>query len=172
MSNKVTLYEGIVAELENLPYTKADNSTGNLRTVKLWRKQPFKQDKTNPVLYPACFIEFLPSNHMESSSKVYQSVDMLVRLHVCFEAYEDEDLDVLRLMDAIYSALQLKQWGFWGLMKRRNEETDFDQDNIHVFTMDFDAGKGKDYGADKRPTTDATIDTITINIDKVDQLSE
>lgn len=166
----ISLYEGVKAELEGLSYTKADGSTDSIKTVALWRNQPWRENKENPVRYPAAFIELMPANFMESSSKAHQTVDMVVRIHLCFESYKDEDLDVLLLKQSVYSALQGKRWSFWGKMKRRNEEKNFDHDNIQDFMQDFDASKGKDYGADERPSTEATISELDITTEIVDDL--
>lgn len=160
--SKIDLYEGIKADLTDLTYIKEDGSTGRVQTVALWRNQPGNYDKENPFLYDAIFIEFLTSNFMESSSKVYQTVDMTVRLHICFNSFKTEDLDVLRLTEAVYMKMQQKQYSYWGVMKRRNEEQNFDHGDIQDFMQDYDCGKGKDYGADQRPNTPATIDNIII----------
>lgn len=160
--SKITLYEGIVTALTGLSYTKADGTTDRLKTVALWRNQIQREPEEIPFLYPAVFIEFLPTNYMEGSSQAHQSVNMTVRLHICFESYKTEDLDILLLTQEVYSAIQLKQWGYWGKMKRRNEEQDFDHPNIQDFIQDYDCGQGKDYGADKRPSIEGTIDAINI----------
>lgn len=160
--SKITLYNGIKTALNGLGYDKADGTTDTLKTVALWRNQIQRENVEIPFLYPAVFIEFLPTGYMEGSSQAHQSVNMTVRLHVCFETYKTEDLDILLLTQAVYSAIQLKQWGLWGKMKRRNEEQDFDHSNIQDFMQDYDCGQGKDYGADKRPSTEGTINTIDI----------
>ena len=158
--SKTQLYQDIKADLELVSYVDVNNSTQNIKTVALWRNQLERENIEQPFLYPAVFIELLPSNFMESSSKAYQQVDMTVRLHICFESYKTEDLDILALTDAVYAALQYKSYGTWGMMKRRNEEQNFDHDNVQDYVQDYLVSSGKDYIADKRPTTDATIDTI------------
>lgn len=160
--SKITLYNGIKTALTGLSYTKEDGSTDHLKQVALWRNQLQREPEEKAFLYPAVFIEFLPTNYMEGSSQAHQTVNMTVRLHICFESYKDEDLDVLLLTQAVYSAIQLKQWGYWGKMKRRNEEQDFDHTNKQDFIQDYDCGQSKDFGADKRPSTEGTIDTINI----------
>lgn len=160
--SKIDLYNGIKTALTDLDYTKADGSTDRIKTIALWRNQIEREPTEIPFLYPAVFIEFMPSNYMESSSKAYQSLNMLVRLHICFESYKTEDLDLLKLTQSVYSILQGKQYGYFGVMKRRNEEQNFDHNNVQDFFQDYDCGQGKDYGADSRPTTEATINEIDI----------
>jgi hypothetical protein len=160
--SKITLYEGIKTALTGLSYTKGDGSTEHLKTIALWRNQIQREPVETPFLYPAVFIEFLPTNYMEGSSQAHQSVNMTVRLHICFESYKTEDLDILYLTQAVYSAIQLKQWGYWGKMKRRNEEQESDHPNVQDFIQDYDCGQGKDFGADKRPSVEGDIDTIVI----------
>lgn len=154
--SKVTLYEGIKAHLEEIT---------DIKTVALWRNQLERESVEIPFLYPAVFIEFLTSDYMEASSKAFQTLNMTVRLHICFESYETEDLTILDLTQQVYSKLQLKQYGYWGVMKRRNEEQNFDHDNVQDFIQDYDCGQYKDFGADARPSVNATIDTIVITPD-------
>ena len=98
-------------------------------------------------------------------SKVYQEIDMTVRLHILFETKITDDLDILLLSQAIYAQMQFKQYGYWGLMKRRAEIQNFDHDNVQDFIQEYDCGKGFDYSADQRNTTTAEIDIININIE-------
>ena len=158
--SKITLYEGIKADLLGLAYTKSDNTTETIKTVALWRNQIEREPEEIPFLYPAVFIEFMTSNYMEGSSKAFQTLNMTVRLHICFESYLTEDTDILLLTQQVYSTMQLKQYGLFGLMKRRNEDQNFDHPNVQDFMQDYDCGQAKDYGADARPTTDATVNTL------------
>ena len=162
--SKIALYEGIKADLLNLPYTKGDNTEDTIKHVALWRNQIVREPEEIPFLYPAVFIEFLTSNYLESSSKAYQELEMTVRLHICFESYKDEDLDILRLTQTVYSTMQLKAYsssmGYFGVMKRRNEEQNFDHPNVQDFMQDYSVGKAKDYYKDERPSVNGTVDTL------------
>lgn len=131
------------------------------KTIELWRNNLARESEEQPFLYPACFIEFMPSNYMELGMGV-QSYDMTVRLHICFESYKDEDIDILRLVDATYAVVQYKSYSIFGKMKRRNEEQNFDHDNVQDYMQDYEAGKGMDYLADKRPTTPVTLTEIDV----------
>lgn len=159
--SKIILYEGVKADLLQVITTKGDGSTMRFKVVELWRNLLQRENTEQPRLFPACFIEFLPSNYMEQSGGV-QNYDLTLRLHICFESYKDEDTDVLKLVDATYAAVQLKQYGYFAKLKRREETQDFDHDNVQDYMQDYYAGKAKDFIADTRPTTDAQIDTITI----------
>jgi hypothetical protein len=141
--SKIDLYEGIKADLENVTYVDSKGVVQKVRTVGLWRNQLIREKVEKALILPAVYIEFLPSNYMEGSSKVYQTLNMTVRLHVCFHSIKDDDMDILRLTQAVYSAMQLKQYGYFGLLKRRNEEQDFDHDNVQDFIQDYDAGQAK-----------------------------
>lgn len=160
--SKLTLYNGIVVDLLTVRYNDSDNVEQSIKTVRLWRNDLERESVEKPFLFPAVFIEFLPSAFMESASKGYQTVDMTVRLHICFESYKDEDTDILALTQAVYSKLQLKSYGTWGAMKRRNEEQNFDHTNVQDYIQDYLVAQGKDFYADQRPSTDAQVDTITV----------
>lgn len=160
--SKLTLYNGILADLALVRYTDSDNVEQSIKTMRLWRNDLDREREEIPYLFPAVFIEFLPSGFMEGSSKAYQTVDMTVRLHICFESYKDEDTDILALTQAVYSQLQYKSYGYWGSMKRRNEEQNFDHTNVQDYIQDYLVASGKDFVADKRPSTDAEVDTIIV----------
>lgn len=168
--SKIDLYNGIVTDLGFVRYIDSNGVEQAIKTIALWRNQIERESEEIPFLYPAVFIEFLTSNYMESSSKAYQSLELTVRLHICFESYLTQDLDVLKLTQAVYSAMQFKQYGMFGVMKRRNEEQNFDHNNVQDFIQDYSVGTAKDFIADQRPSTPATIDTIIIIPEKVNNL--
>ena len=172
--SKIALYNGIKTDLLNLPYTKEDETTDTIKHVALWRNQIAREPEEIPFLYPAVFIEFLTSNYLESSSKAYQELELTVRLHICFESYKDEDLDVLNLTQAVYSAMQLKNYAgtsaYFGSMKRRNEEQNFDHPNVQDFMQDYSVGKAKDYFKDERPSVTGTISTLITNKEIVEEI--
>lgn len=145
--SKIILYEGLKADLLTVSVLKGDGVTPmTFKIVELWRNNIEKYKVEQPFGCPACFIEFLPSNYMELSGGV-QSYDLTVRLHICFESYKDEDADILRLTDAVYAKVQLKQYGYFAKMKRRDEIQDFDHDMIQDYQQDYYAGKANDFGA-------------------------
>jgi hypothetical protein len=168
--SKIALYEGIKADLMQVTALKGDNTPMRFKKVELWRNNLQRETKEQAFLFPSCFVEFLPSNYMELSSGV-QSYDLTVRLHICFESYKDEDVDVLRLTDAVYAAMQGKQYSYFAKMKRRDETQDFDHDNVQDYMQDYYVGKAKDFGADARPTTEAQIDEIIINTEEISALT-
>jgi hypothetical protein len=160
--SKLAIYEGIKPVLEAVTSVRGDGSTMTIKYVGIWRNNLDRENEENPTLYPAVFVEFLPSNFMELS-KGLQSYDLTTRLHIVFESMKDEDTDILRLVQNVYNAVQFKQYGYAGKMKRRNEEQDFDHTNVQDYIQDYDCGKVMEFGGDNRPTTEATIDDIVVN---------
>lgn len=144
-SQKEILYEGLKTDLLAVRYTRTDTGKEiRFSKVELWRNNLEREKKEQPFKHVACFIEFMPSNYMELSNGL-QSYDLTCRLHIVFESYKDEDLEILGLVDAVYRKVQLKQYGFLAKMKRRNEEQNFDHDNIQDYMQDYDCGKAKDF---------------------------
>lgn len=160
--SKLLIYEGIKPVLEAVTAVKGDGSILRVKKVAIWRNNLERESTENPHLYPAIYVEFLPSNYMELS-KGMQSYDLTMRLHLCFESYKDEDLDVLRFAQAVYDAVHFKQYGYSGKLKRRNEEQNFDHPNVQDYIQDYDCGKIMEYGADKRPTIETTLEDIIVN---------
>jgi hypothetical protein len=127
--SKLTLYNGIKADLEAI--------TG-IKHVTLWRNQLERENEEQPFLYPAIFVEFLPSNYQDKGNKAQsQQYDLTVRLHICFESYEDEDTTILTLVDSVWQAIHKKQYGTFGQLLRRNEEQNFDHSNIQDYIQDY-----------------------------------
>lgn len=171
MSLKQEIYEGLKEDILNLGFDLA-SGTSSVKTVALWRNNLVRESDEIPFLCPAVLVEFLPADYMESSSKAYQEMRFMMRLHLIFESYKTEDLDVFAFEDAVYTAVQGKQYGYSGKLKRRSTTHDWDHNNLQDIQVDYDCGMGKDYGADARPTTPATITTVNITTDIVDEIEE
>lgn len=156
-SQKIVLYNGVKGLLEEIQIPRIDTSKGVMRfkTIRLWRNDMEREKDEIPFLMPAALIELLPSNYMELSNGL-QSYDLTLRIHIVFESYKDEDLDVLNLVDGVYRKLQGKQFGYLAKLKRRAEDQNFDHSNWQDYMQDYDCGKAKDF-----PTSDKVETTLT-----------
>jgi len=144
--SKLTLYNSLKTDLVAI--------TG-IKHVALWNNQLERENEENPFLYPAIFIEFLPSTFRDKGKfAVSQEYDMIVRLHVCFESYLDEDTTILTLLDSVWQTVHNKQYSTFGKLLRRNEEQNFDHPNVQVYIQDY-ATLGND-----NKTTDTTTATL------------
>lgn len=127
--SKLTLYNGIKADLEAII---------GIKHVALWRNQLERENEEQPFLYPAIFVEFLPSNYQDKGNKAQsQQYDLTVRLHICFESYVDEDTTILTLVDSVWQTIHKKQYGTFGQLLRRNEDQNFDHSNIQDYIQDY-----------------------------------
>ena len=153
-----TLYTELRTQLETIP---------ELKWVRLWNNQFEREETENPFLFPCCFIEFKPSTYSDLTNGV-QQYDMIVTLHLGFESYKDEDIDVLDLKQKIYKKVQRFQSSYFAMLSRVEERQNFDHDNIQDYEIDFRTS-GKDFEADTRAITPATITTLTLPKDlKID----
>ena len=150
MSKKL-LYEGLKADLQTVSATKANGDTMTFAMVALWRNNLQRESEEHPVRFPACFIEFLPSNYKDLS-KAVQQYDLTVRLHICFESYKDEDTDILELVEETFATIHKKQYEYFGNLLRRSEDQNFDHPNVQDYIQDY-ITLGKDYRADDRAKT-------------------
>ena len=145
--SKLTLYNSLKADLVAI---------NGIKHVALWNNQLERENEENPFLYPAIFIEFLPSNYRDKGKfAVSQEYDMTVRLHVCFESYLDEDTTILTLLNSVWQATHNKQYSTFGKLLRRNEEQNYDHPNVQVYIQDY-ATLGND-----NKTTDTTTATLS-----------
>jgi len=144
--SKLTLYNSLKNDLGAI--------TG-IKHVALWNNQLERENEENPFLYPAIFIEFLPSTFRDKGKQaVSQEYDMVVRLHVCFESYLDEDTTILTLLDSVWQTVHNKQYSTFGKLLRRNEEQNYDHPNVQIYIQDY-ATLGND-----NKTTDTTTATL------------
>jgi hypothetical protein len=143
--------------------TILESITG-IKYVALWNNQ-FERENVNVSFnYPCCFIEFDNIGYKELLNGV-QTVDMSVKIHLGFESYKNEDLDVLDLKQSVYHALHTLSFkdsnGTSSKLLRRAETQNFDHTNIQEYILDFACG-GKDYSLELEPKATVTVDDLVI----------
>lgn len=127
--SQLILYTGLKTDL---------TAIAGIKHVALWNNQLERESEEQPFLYPAIFIEFLPSNFRDKGNRASsQEYDLTVRLHICFESYKDEDTDILTLKQNVWQTVHRKQYGVFGNLLRRNEEQNFDHPNIQDYIQDY-----------------------------------
>ncbi len=133
--SKLTFYTSLKADLLTVE---------GVKYVGLWRNNLVREKEEIPNLFPAIYVELLQHSFVDLGNKAQvQNYDMTVRLHICFESYKDEDTAVLTLVDAVWQKMHKKQYGTFGELLRRNEEQNFDHDNVQDYTQDYTT-KGRD----------------------------
>ncbi len=148
--SKLTLYNSLKTDL---------TAIDGIKKVFLWNNQLERESEENAFLYPAIGIEFLPSNYTDKGKlAVSQQYDLIVRLHILFESYLDEDATVLSLAETVWQTVHNKQYGTFGKLLRRNEEQNFDHPNVQDYIQDY-ATLGND-----NQTQDTTEETLTLNM--------
>ena len=124
--------------------------------VALWNNQVSNENMEIPFLYPAIFIQFTNDNFKEYSKGI-QDFDSVITLHICFESYATDDTAILTLKETVYSAVHKKtQTATNSPMYRVAERENYDHNNIQVYEQDYRTTI-KDFGADQRATTSATV---------------
>lgn len=127
--SKLTLYNSLKTDLVSI---------FGVKHVALWNSQIDNEANEIPFLYPAIFIEFMPSTYTDKGNKATsQQYDMNIRLHICFEEYKQTDVEILTLVDNVWQKIHTKQYGTFGKLLRRNEEQNFDHGNIQVYNQDY-----------------------------------
>lgn len=154
--SKLTLYNSLKNDLTAI--------TG-IKHVALWNNQVERENEEIAFLYPAIFIEFMPSNYRDKGKlAISQEYDMVVRLHVCFESYLDEDTSILTLLENVWQTVHNKQYGTFGKLLRRNEEQNFDHPNVQIYIQDY-ATLGNDNQTEN--TVTATLTPVLNPVDIV-----
>lgn len=148
--SKLTLYNSLKTDLTAI--------TG-IKYVSLWNNQIERENEELAFLYPAIFIEFLPSNYRDKGlAATRQEYDLTVRLRICFEEYKNTEVEILTLTDSVWQTVHKKQYDVFNQLLRRNEEQDFDHDNVQVYIQDYTT-----LGHDTK-TADTTTATLTANL--------
>ena len=144
-------------------------SITNIKYVALWNNQFERENENVSFNYPCVFIEFTDIVYTDLLKGI-QQVDMNVNLHLGFESYLTEDLDILTLKQTIYSYVNRFESsdssGTSSRLLRRSETQNFDHDNIQEYILTF-ACSGKDYSVISGPSTEAEVDTLITNIDPI-----
>lgn len=149
--SQLILYTGLKSDL---------TAIAGIKHVALWNNQLERESEENAFLYPAIFIEFLPSNFRDKGNRASsQEYDMIVRLHICFESYKDEDTDILTLKQNVWQTVHRKQYGVFGNLLRRNEEQNFDHPNIQDYIQDYATLGNDNYTSTLVPHTITDLNT-------------
>jgi hypothetical protein len=149
------LYIALKAQLETIT---------DLRYVGLWNNQYDHENDNVSFDYPNCFIEFTDIDYTELLQGV-QKYHMHVRLHLGFESYKTEDIDILALKQAIQKKVHLFQEGYHTKMLRRGEVPNYDHDNVQEYIITYSVS-GKDYSA-MPETKQATVTLVTLTDPKI-----
>lgn len=114
--------------------------SGVVKTFKLFNNQYNNEATEKIFLYPSAFLEFASVPYITRTDGVQVAEGSILRLHIGFESLEDNDLDVLETLDAVFLALQGQEHseGAFGALKRVNEAQDVDHDRVQVWQMDFE----------------------------------
>lgn len=162
------IYTQIKAELEDITWTDQDSVTQTLKNVDKYRGQfdPEKAAQLQPSDFPAVFIQFSRENYSNLTFGV-QMYDLMVTLHFGFESYQDTELWVFQVKQAIHAVMhQFQPENLTCSMLQRTGEV---QEDIHEQIQDFQQTYKctiKDFSADRRPTT--TVEppiTLTLDVD-------
>ena len=85
-------------------------------------------------------------------------------MHIGFESYKDEDIDVLILKDLIFQQVHKLQNGTTSSeVLRIDERQNYDHSNKQVYEQDYKVTI-KDFLADKRPATPTVVGTLNLPI--------
>ena len=126
-----------------------------IKYVRLFNNQFIRSNGAKPdqqgFRYPCVFIEFRDPTFSDLSQGV-QAFDTVIRLHLGFESYKDEDIEVLQLKQDLYKAVQLFQQDYHSKLTRITQSQDFNHNNIQIYTTDYKV-HGKDYTATPNYTT-------------------
>ena len=143
--------------------TKLEAITG-IKYVRLWNNQFERENVNEAFQYPCCLIEFEPTECRDLLNGV-QQYDFVVCIHLGFESYKTEDIDILDLKQQVYIVLNrfASTTNMFSYLSRESETQNFDHDNIQDYQIRFKV-TGKDFDGDTRPNTPVTVAVLTTNI--------
>lgn len=153
MSSLKTLYTEIRTALEGI---------AGIKYVRLWNNQFEHGNDNEAFLFPCCLIEFEPTECTDLLNGV-QMYNFVVCIHLGFESYKTEDIDILDLKQQVFITLNrfASSTNMFSYLSRESETQNFDHDNIQDYQIRFKV-TGKDFDGDTRPSTSVTIPDIII----------
>lgn len=134
-----------------------------IQHVDLWNNQIERENVEITFAYPAVFIEFANINYTDQLKGV-QSFEMDVIIHIVDVSYEKTNTNILQLKQNVNAYIQLFTEGYHTRMLRRNDTANYDHTNVQEWMTTYHIS-GKDFSVNSLPTTEATIDTIDLNLD-------
>ena len=141
MTIKQTILD-VLNQLATLPVT-SDGQT-SLYT-RIWNGQ-IKEDEDGTLGYnfpkPAVFVEVMNDQAYETIGGGYQAADIVFRLHLAHEFYNNEgtfeqDLPVYDWRDRIIALLSLFKPSGCGSLVKKSEGMDYNHRNIYHYIIDF-----------------------------------
>ena len=147
---QLEFYTALKARIETLT---------SLKKVGLWDNQFEKENVNVPFLYPCCWIEFADITYSDYLKGV-QQYSMNVNLHLGFESFKTEDVDILQLKQDLHLIVHTFQADFNTKMLRRAEVQNFDHTNIQEYILTYETS-GKDYFTNSEVPATVTLDLTT-----------
>lgn len=156
--------------------TKLETITG-LKYVRLFNNQFERSNNDNPdgnneeaFPYPCAFIEFPSDNEQVSAGAGAKRLNVIVRVHIGFESYKLEDLEVFDLVTLVQDALEGHTDTSFTPLAYSAQRMDYDHNNVYVYQFDFKTTYSDDTKYIKRNAiikeapTDLGL-TVTLDID-------
>ena len=123
MNAKKNLYESLIEQFKgHIP---------SVKTFRLFNNQFDQEELEDAFSYPAVFMEFESIDYRPTTSNS-ENIDFVLNFHIGFASLKTEDLEVLTIMEDIYTKLQ----GFNGLI-RISETQDTAADNVAVWIQTY-----------------------------------
>lgn len=127
--------------------THIQETLPEIQKVGLYNNQfgHLNSDKPDEVAirYPAVFIEMDPINYKENAFGL-QTYEMRLTTHLGFESLKTEDVDILRIKQTLYNAVQRFRQGNFDKLIRYDEEPNYNHGNFQVYKTHYRTF-GKDY---------------------------
>ena len=109
----------------------------DVKTVRLYNRQIEKLSEESTFELPSVFFEFMDLEY-KAKGKGTQEADTNIRLYVCLQSLETEELAIFDLMEKIQSKIQgLTDTINFSPLNRVSESQDIDHDNVIVWLMDY-----------------------------------
>jgi len=87
--------------------------------------------------YPCLFVEFPGENEQISAGAGVQYLDVLVRIHIGYESYALEDLNVFDLKDKVIKALFNLAGDEFTPLTYEAQRTDSNSNNVYIYQIDY-----------------------------------
>jgi len=130
------IYLGIKSRLES--------NVSQLQTIRLFNDQFNKSNNDDSTFnneqafaYPCCFIEFINDAPMVSQGAGAKRLEVEIRLHLGFESYELEDLDIFDLVESVQIALDGYSTTSFTPLTYLAQRMDYNHNNVYIYQLEY-----------------------------------
>jgi hypothetical protein len=153
--------------------TRIETECTSIKWVRLFNNQFERSNNDEPEQndeqafpYPCAFIEFIGDNEQISAGAGSKRLNVDVRIHIGFESYELEDLEMFDIVQEVMTALEGYKSTLLSPLTYLAQRMDYNHNNVYIYELEFNTIFEDDSNYfDNKLVTSAGPHTLLLNKD-------